>query len=79
VTTYQYGDIVCSAVDADVGGFRTRVQVSGLKLSPPQASPHIYVSEKVFTTVSEALHHGIDYINERFPAGGPPFRTSGSA
>ncbi len=76
MTVYQYGDIICSAVDAPGNKFRTRVQVSGLKLSPPQANPHVYLSEASFSTVSEALHHGIDYINERFPAGGPPFRTT---
>jgi hypothetical protein len=79
MTIYQYGDVVCSAVDAEGGKFQARVQVSGLKLSPPQIEPHIYLSAQSFNSVTEALHHGIDYINERFPAGGPPFRTAGDA
>lgn len=76
---YQYGDIICSAVDSEGGKYRARVEVSGLKLSPPQAEPHIYLSEKRFSSVSDALHHAIDYIEERFPAGGPPYSTATGA
>jgi hypothetical protein len=76
MTLYQYGDIICSAIDADGGRFRTRVQVNGLKLAPPQAEPHFYLSPQTFGSATEALRHGIDYIDQQFPAGGPPFRTS---
>ncbi len=71
---YQYGDIICSAIDDD-GKFRARVQVNGLKLVPPQREPHVYLSPQTFDSATAALHHGIDYLNERFPAGGPPFRA----
>jgi hypothetical protein len=79
MTIYQDGDIVCSAVDADVGRFRARVRVNGLKLSPAQVDPHIYFSPQSFSSATEALHHGIDYINQQFPAGGPPFQMDGAA
>jgi hypothetical protein len=79
MTVYDYGDIICSGIDAQDGKLRARVQVNGLKLLPPSATPHVYLSEASFSSVTDALHHGIDYINERFPAGGPPFRTSDDA
>jgi hypothetical protein len=78
-TMYDYGDIICSAIDGDAGQYRCRVQVNGLKLSPRQAEPHIYFSAQSFASATEALHHGIDYINQNFPAGGPPFKVSGNA
>lgn len=73
-TFYEYGDIICSVVDSANGMFHSRVQVNGLKLSPPQVQPHIYLSEKTFSSESEALHHGMDYINQQLPAGEPSFK-----
>lgn len=68
-TIYNYGDIICSAIDADKGLFRARVEVNGLRLSPPQTGAHIYLSDRTFSSVSDALHHGIEYINLQFPEG----------
>jgi hypothetical protein len=72
---YQEGDIVISAPETENGKFYSVVTVNGFKFVPPQAEPYVYRSAQSFDTSSDAVHHGMDYVEKHFPPGVPPVKA----